>query len=137
MPDPEIKLAVLCDDVRQEVGNKFSLMGLFDRFGVSDFTQSLPPFRVFIKMHFLTEGEHRFALNVRSGEGDFSVGLQGVLSATEKEQASGRYSAHLNIGFNQLKVPREGVYNIEIVCDDKSVASIPFQVATVRPPTLQ
>jgi hypothetical protein len=78
-------------------------MGLFDRFNVGDFTQPLPPFRVFVKITFREEGQHRVALNIRSNEGDFSTGIQGVIFAKSIEEATGRYAAIVNVGFNSAK----------------------------------
>ena len=43
----QLLVCMLCDDVRFELGNKHTLVGLFDTFNVADFAQALPPFRVF------------------------------------------------------------------------------------------
>ena len=41
----QLLFCTLCDDVRFELGNKHTLVGLFDTFTVADFAQPLPSFR--------------------------------------------------------------------------------------------
>ena len=137
MPEPEVKLAVLCDDVRYEVAGKVSLMGIFDQFQVTDFTQPLPPFRFFMKIAFQDEGQYPIALNIRSGEGDFKVGIQGLVHAKTQDEISRQYVAIINFGFNNLKIPRPGMYYVELNYQDRTICSLPFRAITVRPPTLQ
>src|SRR5574341_2408830 len=61
----KIILATLCDDVREEKTGKFSLMGLFDRFLVTDFRAPLPPFWLFVQIGCETEGEHSLSVELR------------------------------------------------------------------------
>ena len=137
MPNPIIRIAVLCDDVRHEKAGKVSLMGLFDSFYVADFTQSLPSFHVFMRLAFPQEGQHEVTLTVRSYEGDFRVGLQAAVDAKNIEEATGQYHAIVSAALNNLKVPREGKYQIDVACDGAQVHTIPFKVNTLRPPMVQ
>ena len=44
MPNPDVLLAALCDDVRHELSGKVSLMGIFDTFNVAAYTARCPRF---------------------------------------------------------------------------------------------
>ena len=61
---PQLLLCTLCDDVRFELGNKHTLVGLFDTFNVADFAQPLPPFRVFARFALDTPGSHEVPFGV-------------------------------------------------------------------------
>lgn len=137
MPEPEVKIATLCDDVRVEQRGKVSLMGIFDKFDLSDFTQPLPSFHVFLRLAFSQEGQYPISFSIKTYEGDFSVGIEGPANATNREEASGKYIAAMNIGFNNLKVPREGNYIITASYANVEICRIPFRVNTVRPPMRQ
>src|SRR5688572_23295125 len=81
MRDAQLLLCVLCDDVRQELAGKISLMGLFSNFGVTDFTQPLPPFHIVTRIGVKSEGHHGVKMRLASQEGDFVLELPGELQA--------------------------------------------------------
>lgn len=133
MSNPKVYCAVLCDDVRMEVGRKPSLMGLFTDFSVSDYQKPLPKFSVFLRLGFERRGSYAVRLEARSFEGDFSTGVEGQISAGRKNEASGLYVTELTFGFENLKVPREGHYSVDVKVDGAPVVQIPFSVVTKKP----
>ena len=135
--EPQVYCAVLCDDVRQEVGGKKSLMGLFTNFNVFDYQQPLPTFTVFVRLGFTHQGRHTLKLEARSHEGDFKVGFQGPVEANTQDEAREQYMADVNFTFENLKIPREGPYSVDVSVDDKVITEIPFMVKTHKPPVVQ
>ena len=73
----QLLLCTLCDDVRFELGNKHTLVGLFDTFNVTDFAQPLPPFRVFARLGARCAGDASGRPQHRSADGDFRVEVAG------------------------------------------------------------
>ncbi len=137
MEECQVLVAVVCDDVRHEVGNKNSLMGIFTDFQVSDYQQPLPPFTVFVKLGFQNPGPHKVEFNVKSHEGDFGFSLSGPVEAKEKNEAYGQHMLEMDVRLANLKIPREGQYSIEVKVNSRAVTHIPFVVKTRKPPTLQ
>ncbi len=136
--DVQVILAGICDNVRDEIRGKKSFMGLFTTFHVSDYQQPLPNFAIFIRFGFKTEGPHQIDLEIRSRQGDFSMGIQGqVRVANEKDHAYDRYIADLIVNLNNLKIPREGQYIVNIKGGDTELTHIPFFVKTAPPPQRQ
>src|SRR4029450_10624082 len=86
----QLLFCTLCDDVRFELGNKHTLVGLFDTFNVADFAQPLPPFRVFARFALDAPGTHPVGLRVANAEGDFRVEVSGRLEARVPSEGGGR-----------------------------------------------
>ena len=137
--DVQVILAGICDNVRDEIRGKKSFMGLLTTFNVSDYQQPLPNFAIFIRFGFKTEGPHQINLEIRSRQGDFSMGIQGQVQVARggKDQAYDRYIADLTMNLNGLKIPREGQYIVNIKIADVEIAHVPFFVKTVPPPQRQ
>ena len=125
----------ICDNVRDEVGGKKSLMGLFTTFYVSDYQQPLPHFAILSRLGFDKSGKHQILMEIRSIQGDFSIRIQGemVASAT-RDQAYDKYLSDLTINMEGFRVPREGRYVVNITVEGNEVAQLPFFVKTVTPP---
>jgi len=130
-------LATLCDDVREEKTGKFSLMGLFDRFLVSDFRAPLPTFWLFALIGCDTEGEHTLTIELRRVEGE------PVFHADIKHHAIGRSSttglchANVNLRLEHLTIPGPGAYEFAIHSDGHSIGSLPVEVAQPPPRLMQ
>lgn len=137
MVDCQVIVAVVCDDVRHEVGSKKSLMGLFTDFQVSDYQQPLPPFTIFVKLGFQESGTYTVGFNVKSHEGDFGFNFSSPIEAHGRSDAYERYVVDMNVNLRDLKVPREGRYSVEVTVDGQAVKHLPFVVKTQRPPVRQ
>jgi hypothetical protein len=130
-------IAALCDDVRNEVRGKVSLMGLFDNFAVSDVTKPLPAFRVYARIGVTTPGEHTVQLRITSLESEFQVELPGKLSARETSAASGLHEAVMTLGISGLVVPGPGRYRLRFVVDNAELDGPMFTVSQREKRTIQ
>lgn len=110
-------VALLCDDVRNELRGKVSLMGLFDSFTVADASKPLPAFRIYARLGVETPGEHPVRLRIESEAKDFRFELPGKIDARQASAASGLCEATLTLGIRGLEVPRAGRYQIRFVVD--------------------
>jgi hypothetical protein len=137
-PKPTVHFAGLCDDVREEVNGKASLLGIFTDFYVSDYQKPLPKFTVHLRLGFKDPGSYAVNLEIRSHEGDFSMGMQGNIEALANEnEAYNQYLVNLNFIFDGLKIPREGLYHIDVKVDGRPISLIPLMVSTRKPPVVQ
>jgi Family of unknown function (DUF6941) len=123
---PRLNYTILCDDVRQELGGKFSLMGLFE----SIYANAFPA------MH------HRFAVvnEWTGGKGVFSVKIR--LLSPDREQVlsesvttitllnEAQRHRDISVRFNTtFKTP--GTYWIESLLDEERVGVTPFPIVIV------
>lgn len=134
---PCVLLAVLCDDVREEMRGKFSLMGIFSQFMVSDFSKPLPRFKLFAKIGFESEGNHPFTVRLRTGEGQNIFEIRGMVNVREEDEVTSMYTANLNLTFNDLKLPRPGIYELVLAHNEQTFHVIPLQAVMIKPPILQ
>lgn len=124
---PRLSFTLLCDDVRQEMGGKFSLMGLFES----------------ISSHSFPALHHRFAImnEWTGGKGDFTIRIrlltpdQGqVLSESEtKLSLFSETQRHrdISIRYNTtFKVP--GTYWVETLLDGERVGLTPLVLQTIN-----
>jgi len=127
---PKVLFAILCDDVRQEVAGKFSLMGIFGQFHVSDFRNPLPPFNIYAKIEFEQAGNFPIEVEFRSVEGQRIFQLRGSVAVEEPTQ--GRIIGILNLKLENLRLPRHGEYEVVIIYNNQPLSVLPVEV--VIPP---
>ncbi|SRR5258708_5404403 len=112
MPFPSIRACLICEDVRQELGGKMSLMGLFGmsphvEIVVQNFEQS------FLRLFFvlITEGgQGHFQLSTRlldSNGRDAITPLQSPIDIAERNR-----TGVLALGFGPVKFPGPGEYRL-------------------------
>lgn len=123
---PRLVYTLLCDDVRQEMGGKFSLMGLFES----------------ISSHTFPATHYRFAImnEWTGGKGDFTVKIR-LLSPDQAEVISesetkltlfSETQRHRDISVRHnttFKIP--GTYWIETLLDGERVSITPIVLQTV------
>jgi len=123
---PRLSYTILCDDVRAELGGKYSLMGLFE----SIYANSFPA------LH------HRFAIvnEWTGGKGTFTVKIR--LLAPDRKQVLSESEAKLDL-FSETQRHRDisvrfnttftvpGTYWVETVLDDERVSIIPLNLQQV------
>jgi hypothetical protein len=128
---PRLSYTIICDDVRQEIGGKFSLMGLFE----SIYAGTFPA------LH------HRFAIvnEWSGGKGEFTVRIR--LLAPDREQVLSESETKLSL-FNETQRHRDisirynttfkvpGTYWIETLIDGEQAGIIPLTVQTVTEQTV-
>lgn len=130
-------LATLCDDVREEKTGKFSLMGLFDRFLVSDFRAPLPPFWLFVQIGCDREGEHNLDVELRRVEGASVFRAEIKHQAIGKNGITGLCHANINLRFEHLTVPGPGAYEVALHSDGEHIGSLPIEVSQPPPRLVQ
>lgn len=128
---PKLNYTILCDDVRQEMGGKFSLMGLFESIYANTFPAVHPRFAI---VNEWTGGKGEFQLKIR------------LLSSTKKEVLS-ESEASMNL-YSETQRHRDisvrfnttfaapGTYWIEMLVDGQQAGLVPLPVQTVVPDKL-
>jgi len=122
---PKLLYSILCDDVRIEVGNKLSLMGIFENV-------FLPTFPAVVL---------RFAaVNHWVGAGDFQTQVR-IIAPDGKEIAMSApsmfriepegYADNVTF-FANVSIERAGTYSIQTAIDGKLVAERPLYVSMVQ-----
>ncbi|MBI4522332.1 MAG: hypothetical protein HY695_00825 [Deltaproteobacteria bacterium] len=134
---PKTLLAVLCDDVRIEQGNKFSLMGLFNQFQVRDFTQPLPPFHIFAQISFEQEGDYPLEIELRTIEGEKILQLKALAQARGVDEVRNAPVGTIIFKIGNLKIPRPGQYEFALICNDQVLQTVPFRALVPKQPFVQ
>ncbi len=124
---PHLNFTLLCDDIRQELGGKISLMGIFENIYATSFPAIHPRLAI---MNEWAEGQGEFEATLRILSPDRKTILRE--SVTRLKLADARFkhrdiSIHLNIEFRE-----PGTYWIENYLDGILVNSIPLNVMLVR-----
>lgn len=124
---PNLNVTLLCDDVRQEIGGKISLMGIFENIYASSFPAVHPRLAV---INEWSEGIGEFESTLRILSPDRKVILRESVSRFKLIDARYRHrdiSIHLNIEFRD-----PGTYWIENYLDGILVNSVPLQIILVK-----
>ncbi len=128
---PSLVHTIICDDVRQELGGKFSLMGLFETISAPSFPVIHPRFAI---VNEWTAGKGEFLSRVRLLAPDRKT----VLS--ESESRFSLYSEtqrhrDISVRFNTT-FPAPGSFWIEMIIDEERVALVPLMVQQVNQQTV-
>lgn len=124
---PHLNFTLLCDDVRQEMGGKISLMGIFENVYAPLFPAIHPRLAT---VNEWSDGIGEFDAILRIVAPDRKTILREA--ATKLKLVDARYrhrdiSIHLNIEFRE-----PGTYWIESYLDGMLVNSIPLQVIKIK-----
>ena len=127
---PHLNFTLLCDDVRQEMGGKISLMGIFENIYAPLFPAVHPRLAT---VNEWSDGIGEFDAILRIVAPDKKTILRE--SATRLKLVDARYrhrdiSIHLNIEFRE-----PGTYWIESYLDGMLVNSVPLQVIQIKEKT--
>jgi hypothetical protein len=124
---PDINFTIVCDDVRQEMGGKISLMGLFENIYAGQFPAFHP--RIAVCTEWI-EGQGEFEVMMRISAPDKKTVLRETVSKMNMTNPGMRHrdiSVHLNL---ELKAP--GTYWVENYLDGEMINSIPLNVVQVK-----
>lgn len=124
---PSLNFTVICDDARQEVGGKISLMGLFENIYSTSFPASHPRLAI---MNEWSDGKGEFEIKLQILSPDRRAVIREVFSKLILKNVNVRHrdiSIHLNIDF---KSP--GTYWIENFLDGERMNSFPLNVLQVK-----
>jgi hypothetical protein len=120
---PVLSYTLLCDDVRQELGGKFSLMGLFESIYSASFPAVHPRFAI---VNEWTGGQGEFLAKIRLLGPD----KEQVLSESESKLVLYNGSQrHRDIaGRFNTAFPTPGTYWLEILLDNERISLVSLTV---------
>jgi hypothetical protein len=118
----QLLYTLLCDDVRIEMGNKISLMGIFQNIMVEKLPVSLIKFAVI--NHWRGEGNHDTEVRIMSPD---KQNLVVTSQATPIELAVGGYTDNVSF-FVNVVFPTAGTYWIQTLADGGMMDELPLIV---------
>lgn len=124
---PALNFTIICDDVRQEIGGKISLMGLFENIYASKFPAVHPRIAVISEW---SDGIGEFAVKMMLLSPDRKAVIRETSSRIKLSGVNFRHrdiSVHLNLEFKTA-----GTYWIENYLDGERLNSIPLKVVHVK-----
>lgn len=121
----QLVYTLLCDDVRLEMGNKISLMGIFQNIMVEKLPISLIKFAVI--NHWRGEGQHQTEVRILSPD---KQNLIVTSQPTHLELAEGGFTDNVSF-FVNVVFPDAGTYWIQTLANSVLVEELPLIVADV------
>jgi hypothetical protein len=111
--EEKLRLAytIFCDDVRLEVGNKLSLMGVFHQILVQHFPVTVMKFAVVTQWR--GEGRHLSEVRILTADGQQAVVLA---EPSPFEVAHGGVANNISFFFN-VEFPAPGLYRVQTLID--------------------
>ncbi len=107
---PAHVFTLLCDDIRQEMGGKTSLMGLYDaHVVVPQLPFTLPKLCFFTRFKNL-EGNWSFSFAIKSPNGE----TRKVIEGSEIEMPEGSKDGTFNVVASPFEVTEDGLYEAEM-----------------------
>jgi len=128
---PVLVHTILCDDVRQETGGKFSLMGLFEAISAGTFPALHPRFAI---VNEWSGGRGEFQAKIRLLAPDRKTVLSeseakiGLFNETQRHR-------DISIRFN-TSFPSPGTYWLEMLLDNDQVSMVPLPVQQINQQTV-
>jgi hypothetical protein len=124
---PRLNYTLLCDDVRQEMGGKFSLMGLFESIYANVFPAIHPRFAI---VNEWIGGKGEFTVKIKL----LSPNKEEVLSESEARISlfsETQRHRDISVRFNTT-FPTPGTYWLETLVDDERVSliALPLQLVS-------
>ena len=113
---------LLCDDVRLEMGNKISLMGIFQNIMVEKLPISLIKFAVV--NHWRGNGFHQTEVRIMSPDKNTTVVTS---QPTNIELAPGGFTDNVSF-FVNVVFPQPGTYWVQTLADTKLMQEFPLIV---------
>ena len=121
----QLVYSILCDDIRLEMGNKLSLMGIFENVYLPSFPAVLLRFATV--NHWVGAGDYQTQVRVVSPEGrDVAQSTQ----STFRIEPDG-YADNVTF-FANVQLERAGRYSIQTYIDGKMVFQRPLFVALIQ-----
>jgi hypothetical protein len=124
MQEPSLNLiyTLLCDDVRIEMGNKISLMGIFQNIMVEKLPVSLVKFAVI--NHWRGDGNHSTEVRIMSPD---KMNLVVTSQPTPIELAAGGFTDNVSF-FMNVVFPTAGTYWVQTLADSSLIDEFPLIV---------
>jgi hypothetical protein len=118
----QLLYTLLCDDVRIEMGNKISLMGIFQNIMVEQLPVSLIKFAVI--NHWQGEGSHQTEVRIMSPD---KRNLVVTSQPTSIELTPGGYTDNVSF-FVNVVFPAAGTYWVQTIADTVVCDELPLIV---------
>jgi hypothetical protein len=119
----QLLYTLLCDDVRIEMGNKISLMGIFQNIMVERLPVSLIKFAVL--NHWRGEGNYQTEVRILTPNRD---GMIVSSQMTPVELSAGGYTDNVSF-FVNVVFPTAGTYWVQTLADTNVMEEFPLIVA--------
>ena len=119
----QLVYTLLCDDVRIEMGNKISLMGIFQNIMVERLPVSLIKFAVL--NHWRGEGHYQTEVRILTPNRD---GMIVSSQMTPVELSAGGYTDNVSF-FVNVVFPTAGTYWVQTLADSNVMEEFPLIVA--------
>jgi hypothetical protein len=119
----QLVYTILCDDVRLEVGNKISLMGVFQNIVVERLPVSIIKFAVV--NHWRGEGRHMTEVRILSPD---KANLVVTSQPTQIEIPLGGFTDNVSF-FVNVVFPVAGVYWVQTLANSVIVEELPLIIA--------
>jgi len=119
----QLRYTLLCDDVRIEMGNKLSLMGIFQNIMVEKLPVSLIKFAVL--NHWMGEGSHETEVRILSPD---RTNLVVTSQSTPIELAPGGFTDNVSFFINVV-FPTAGTYWVQTLANTIVLEEFPLIVA--------
>ena|SRR5215203_7256317 len=113
---------LMCDDVRIEMGNKISIMGIFQNIMVEKLPVSLIKFAVI--NHWRGEGSHDTEVRILSPD---RLNLLVTSQPTAIDLAPGGFTDNVSFFINVV-FPQAGTYWVQTLCDAEVMEEFPLIV---------
>ncbi len=124
---PHLNFTLFCDDVRQEMGGKISLMGIFENIYARSFPAVHPRM---VTINEWTDGKGEFDATLRILSPDRKTVIRETVTRLTLANAGYKHrdiSIHINIEFRE-----PGTYWMENYLDGVMVNSVPLNVVLVK-----
>ena len=127
MKSAQLVYSLLCEDVRLELGNKLSLMGIFENVFLPSFPATLLKFATV--NHWVGVGDFETQVKVAAPDGREIA----VSAPSGFRMESQGYSDNVTF-FANVQLERAGTYQIRVYLDGKIVAEKPLYVRPIQQP---
>jgi hypothetical protein len=113
---PKFEYSIICDDIRQEVGNKLTFVGVYqDQIFVSQIPYVFPKLCFFIQYNDITAGDI-FVLEVTDPDDKIIEKPVNITIPTAQKPGKMRLSG----AFSPLNIKKEGNYTLSITVNDNA-----------------
>ena len=123
----QLSYTVFCDDVRLEVGNKLSLMGVFHQIMVQHFPVTVMKFAVVTQWR--GEGRHLSEVRILTADGQQAVVLA---EPSPFEVTAGGVANNISFFFN-VEFPAPGRYRVQTLIDSTLADELEISLLLVDP----
>jgi hypothetical protein len=127
MGTAQLMYTIICDDVRLEMGNKLSLMGIFENVFFPSFPSIL--LRLAVVNHWVGVGDFETRIRILSPDGKE---VASSAPSTFRIEAQG-YADNVTV-FTNVAFDRAGTFNVQILLDGRSVSQKSIYVHLVQQP---